>query len=116
MLSKHHTFVLLGEKKINKKKSKAIVQLECNGEMTADKNIWSIGFHDHCISKCSGVSSAQELNIGFHTFLSVAEDWRIENRPMSKLTLSHIVRANTGLTKGTSSGDGSRLTSHMHCV
>ena len=62
------------------------------------------------------VSSAHELNIGFHTFLSIAEDWRIENRLMPKLTLSHIVRAKTGLSKGTSSGGGSRLTSDMLCV
>ena len=81
------------------KKNKTIAQLECNGEMTADKNLWSIGLHDHCISKYSGVSSAQELNIGFHTFLSIAEDWMIENRPMPKLALSHIVRAKAGLSK-----------------
>ena len=116
LLSKHHTVVLLAEKKINKKKNKPIVQLECNGEMTADNKIWSIGLHDHCISKCSGVSSAQELNIGFRTFLSIGENWIIENRLMPKLTLCHIVRAKTGLSKGPSSGGGSRLTADMLCV
>ena len=65
---------MLVERKIAKTKNKAIVQLECNGVMTADKNLWSIGLHDHCIGKYSGVSSAQELNIGFHTFLAIAED------------------------------------------
>ena len=102
--------------RLTRKKNKAIVQLACTGDMTADQNLWSIGLHDHCISKHSGASSAQELNIGFHTFLSTAETWRIENRPMPKLTLSHIVRAKTGLSKGTSSGGGSRLTADMLCV
>ena len=116
LLIKHHTFALLGERKIVKKKSRTIAQLECKGVMTADKNLWSSGLRDHCLSKYCGVSSAQELLKGFHVFLSIAADWRIEKRPMPELTLSHVVRAKTGLTKGTASGGGSRLTSDMLCV